>query len=156
MKIKFLDTGEIQEVVSAHQLANTKVRVTPETSRQIQEEVLRLGVKWINGRSEVLWTESPFLFFMPDFGKVALSHLPKGNGNWFKRSYCREFVLLPSLSSPSELQDSNSEREQVIDVLSDCILQIEYLHDKFTATGTGNNVLSRARALLQKLETLKS
>lgn len=34
------------------------------------------------------------------------------------------------------------------DALSECVLQIEYLHGKFGETGSGNAVLARAKALI--------
>lgn len=42
--------------------------------------------------------------------------------------------------------------ETTIDILSECINQIDYMQRKFTATGTGNSVLVRARVLLESLE----
>lgn len=40
--------------------------------------------------------------------------------------------------------------DALTEVLHDARLQIEYLHDKFTATGTGNTVLARINAVLAK------
>jgi hypothetical protein len=34
--------------------------------------------------------------------------------------------------------------------LAECVIQIEYLHEKFSETGSGNAVLARARAALAK------
>ena len=39
---------------------------------------------------------------------------------------------------------------ELYDALSETALQIEYLHDKFSETGTGNAVLVRARIALAK------
>ena len=36
----------------------------------------------------------------------------------------------------------------LLDVLKEAVLQIEYLHSKFKITGSGNAVLSRARAAI--------
>jgi uncharacterized protein YllA (UPF0747 family) len=40
--------------------------------------------------------------------------------------------------------------DELADVIKEAILQIEYLHNKFQETGTGNAVLSRLKAALEK------
>ncbi len=38
----------------------------------------------------------------------------------------------------------------LLEALAECGLQIEYLHDKFGGTGSGEAVLARARAVIAK------
>jgi len=38
------------------------------------------------------------------------------------------------------------------DVLGEAVLQIEYLHEKFQETGSGNNVLDKIRAAVPKIK----
>lgn len=46
-----------------------------------------------------------------------------------------------------------SQRDELVELIHDAGSQIEYLHDKFSETGTGNNVLSRIKSLLTKINT---
>lgn len=45
-----------------------------------------------------------------------------------------------------------TETNELIAMLIECVCQIEYLHDKFQETGTGNTVLSRAKALIDSVK----
>ena len=46
-----------------------------------------------------------------------------------------------------------SQRDEFVELIHDAGSQIEYLHDKFSETGTGNNVISRIKSLLTKITT---
>ena len=46
-----------------------------------------------------------------------------------------------------------SQRDELVELIHDAGSQIEYLHDKFSETGTGNNVISRIKSLLTKITT---
>jgi hypothetical protein len=91
MKIKLLDTGEIINVTCAQQLANTKVRVTPETSRQIQQEAFKLRFLWPSGRDfdEPRFIDEPFLCFNSNFSLGFW-----GDEKTFEANEKREFEFL--------------------------------------------------------------
>lgn len=128
MKIIFKDKPEeIVEVVRAEQLANTKVRVTPETSRQIQEAAFKLGFAWGDGDIVVQKTYAKYLYFHEGlYFYIQLGH----QYSVFIDSKCKEFEFLPSLSSPSELQDSNADREKLISQFAEsiCFYLVEHDH----------------------------
>lgn len=63
LKIRWVDTQEVVEVTKPEQLANTKVRVTPETSRQIQEATFPLGYAWPGVTRSVKNEDESFLYF---------------------------------------------------------------------------------------------
>lgn len=44
------------------------------------------------------------------------------------------------------------ERTEMVEMLREAALQIEYLHEKFQATGTGETVVARIRMLLARIE----
>jgi len=44
------------------------------------------------------------------------------------------------------------EHETVLNAIRDANLQIQYLHDRFQATGYGETVLSRLRAAIEIME----
>lgn len=44
------------------------------------------------------------------------------------------------------------EHETILNALRDAHLQIQYLHDRFKATGSGETVLSRLRAAIKIME----
>lgn len=46
-----------------------------------------------------------------------------------------------------------AQRDELVELIHDAGSQIEYLHDKFSETGTGNNVISRIKSLLTKINT---
>lgn len=48
-----------------------------------------------------------------------------------------------------KIDQLTKERDGLRDALKDAVLQIEYLHAKFTVTGTGEAVLAKARTALQ-------
>lgn len=64
----------------------------------------------------------------------------------------------PADISPAELQSAThrqldqlrQDHQEALGLLRDCVLQIEYLHQKFRETGTGNNILSHLKAYIQK------
>lgn len=58
-----------------------------------------------------------------------------------------EYVL-PEIAKRDELI------RELVSVLEQSDLQIEYLHRKFKPTGTGNSVLSRIRTAVAKAETI--
>lgn len=41
--------------------------------------------------------------------------------------------------------------QELLTMLEECALQIEYLQSKFVETGSGNAVMSRAKALIEKV-----
>lgn len=48
------------------------------------------------------------------------------------------------------LSEAERAQQPLIDLLDEARLQIEYLHEKFGATGSGNNVLARIDTALAK------
>lgn len=53
----------------------------------------------------------------------------------------------------SELHSVKQQRDELIDLLEETELHIEYLNSKFKETGTGNSLLSRIKANLKKHES---
>src|ERR1044072_4005396 len=47
------------------------------------------------------------------------------------------------------------ERDEAVELLDECRLQLEYLNANFTATGTTNNVLARVKTFLDKINQSK-
>lgn len=43
----------------------------------------------------------------------------------------------------------------LLDMLQETLIQIEYMHERFQETGSGNSVLTRGYALLQKIKENK-
>jgi hypothetical protein len=62
-------------------------------------------------------------------------------------------VAEDSLDLVEEYTVPKTETNELIAMLIECVCQIEYLHDKFQETGTGNTVLSRAKALIDSMKT---
>lgn len=58
-------------------------------------------------------------------------------------------------SLQKELHEAKCHASALADMCDDAHLQIEYLHNKFQETGSGNNVLSRLRAAVNNFNTWK-
>ena len=43
-----------------------------------------------------------------------------------------------------------SAKKELLDMLVEAVLQIEYLHEKFKETGSGNSVITKAKRLIEK------
>lgn len=58
--------------------------------------------------------------------------------------------IFPTLLS--HIDTMEAERDEIVEMLREASLQIEYLHEKFQKTGTGETVLARIRMLLARAE----
>jgi hypothetical protein len=98
MKIRFTDTGEIITITKPEQLANTKVRVTPETSRLIQEAALKMGFLWAMRKDikSPRFLNAAFLFL----NNLSLGFAEKEDAGYFETNDNREFEFLSPLSDP--------------------------------------------------------
>ncbi len=47
-------------------------------------------------------------------------------------------------------------REETVELLQECILQLEYLNEKFGETGTTNKLLSRLNTFANDIQSNKS
>ncbi len=54
------------------------------------------------------------------------------------------------IAAADKLAQAQDARRDIATVLREAVQQIEYLHAKFNTTGSGEAVLSRARAVLAK------
>jgi hypothetical protein len=52
-------------------------------------------------------------------------------------------------SAEQEIAQQESYINELIDALQDAVSQIEYLHEKFVETGSGNAVIARCRAVVE-------
>lgn len=67
--------------------------------------------------------------------------------------YGTDFEKLDKMTQESVRKDCVSlASEDMLEVLRDAKLQIEYLHDKFRTTGTGNAVVSQIESVIAKAE----
>jgi hypothetical protein len=66
------------KIITAEDLANTKIRVTPEQSKKVQELAFSLGYDWWNGNKEAKHTDKTALFFGSD------NEIEWDNEGWFK------------------------------------------------------------------------
>jgi hypothetical protein len=105
MKIKFLDTGEVIEVTTSQQLANTKVRVTPETSRQIQEAAFKLEFYWALTDKEIKHLTCPFLFIEG----TGLLMAGTSVSNFVCQKGYREFEIIPPIEVEGEPSGNSGE-----------------------------------------------
>lgn len=69
-------------------------------------------------------------------GHLHVATIPRARDGDWSRDNANMFAAAPEMA----------------DELAEAALQIEYLHDKFQKTGTGNAVLDRIRRLLDKID----
>lgn len=60
----------------------------------------------------------------------------------------RKMLLLEDLKQWAE--EAEQENEELREALTEASIQIEYLHEKFSETGSGNNILARIEKALNK------
>ena len=74
-------------------------------------------------------------------------------GFFYPCTPCSEEKMIADAKLIAQAPELLSQRDELVELLHDAGIQIEYLHDKFSETGTGNNVLSRIKSLLTKINT---
>ena len=84
------------------------------------------------------------------------------DGKWYCKIHDPEYIASKQQKHEEKYELEFKERIKVIrlnaaapdmyEALQEAKLQIEYLHEKFTVTGTGNTILSRIQQALDKAD----
>lgn len=74
----------------------------------------------------------------------------KENFNREVHEYWNEEIFLKACGIKIETNSEDTKASEMLDLLKECKLQLEYLNEKFTETGTTNSLLSKIEHLIKK------
>jgi len=100
------------KTITKETLDNTKIRVTPEQSKKVQEEIaIPLGFTWDKGKTKVRFINKPFLFF-EEGGKIL--HANKNQEHLFVEDSNKEIFYSDLFPETESITPEWLEAEEVV------------------------------------------